>query len=291
MHRFDDRRTWWRNAISLLAAALFLILPGCVDQPTAPTADPAGLEPRHYTYPQAIYRNHIEFGAPYDGTSSDDYHLSKRTHYLSYNRYRGGPNWVSWNLNKTHYGDAPRSSSFSADQSLPSTFYRVVSSDYTNSGYSRGHMVRSEERTWSTDDNKLTFLMTNVLPQTQALNGGPWLDFERYLQSLAQSSNKEIYVISGGNGSLGTLKGEGKVTIPRYNWKIAVILPYGKGLSYVTSNSSLKVIAIDVPNVDGIGTRDWTEYRTTVDRIERYTGYDFLHKLPDSIETYWESRY
>ena len=32
--------------------------------------------------------------------------------YISYNCAKGEPNWVSWNLNKTHFGDALRSSSF-----------------------------------------------------------------------------------------------------------------------------------------------------------------------------------
>lgn len=276
------------RAAALLSLAL---LAACSDRAIlAPDAAPPEA-PANYTYPSAIYRSHVAFGVPSCGYSSaNDHRMSKRTHYLSYNRSRGTPNWVSWNLNRTHFGDAPRSSSFYADAALPSSFYRVVSSDYTNGGYDRGHMVRSEERTWSSDDNRATFLMTNIVPQTNDLNAGPWYRFEQHLQTLAQSSGKEIYVIAGANGSYGSLKGEGKVTIPRYSWKIAVIMPYGHGLAQATSTGALQVIAVDMPNVTGIRSNDWTAYRTTVDRLEQVTGCNFLASLPDAVESYWEAR-
>jgi endonuclease G, mitochondrial len=279
-----------RSVRALLSMAALLATAACADHtvPTAPTVSTS--QPHFYTYPSAIYRNHLEFGTPLDATSGDEYRISRRTQALSYNCGRGIPNWVSWNLNKTHYGDAARSSSFYTDSSLPSTCYHVTTSDYTNSGYSRGHMTRSEERTWSSTDNHEVFLMTNILPQYQDMNGGPWYKFEAYLQDLAQNQNKELYVISGGYGNRGTLNNAGKVVINTRNYKIVVIMPYGQGLANVTSTSSLQVIAVDMPNVTGISTQPWTTYQTTVDKIEAASGYNFLDKLPDSIETYWESR-
>ncbi|MBW3569519.1 MAG: DNA/RNA non-specific endonuclease [Gemmatimonadetes bacterium] len=275
--------------IRLLLALAPALLAACAPDAVAPTAS-APEEASYYTYPSAIYRSHVEFGTPYDASTTNDYVIHRRTHSLSHHCGEGGPNWVSWNLNKTHYGDAPRSTSFTADTGLPTGCYRVVSSDYTNSGYDRGHMVRSEERTWSSTDNQATFVMTNVLPQRHDLNAGPWLKFETYLQGLAQNSNKEIYVISGGRGNAGTLLGAGKVVIPTHTWKIAVVMPYGHGLAQATSNSSLQVIAVMMPNTTGIISAPWTNYKTTVDNIEYYTKYNFLDKLPDSIESYWESR-
>lgn len=278
-----------------LAGALVAVLAiSCGESPTAVTAPGRAAAPTdgplRYTYPSAIYRNHVEFGVPTDGYAGDDLLLSKRTYSASHNCAKGEPNWVSWNLNKTHFGDAPRSTSFTSDTTLPAGCARIVSSDYTNSGYSRGHMTTSEERTWSVDDNKTTFLMTNVVPQYQDLNGGPWLRFETYLQGLAQNQNKELYVISGGYGNRGTLNGAGKVVIPTHTWKVVVVMPYGQGLANVTSTASLQVIAVDMPNVTGIAANDWPMYKTTVDAIERATGYDLLAKLPDSVETYWEGR-
>lgn len=279
-----------RSVRAGLAAVALLVLAACSGDGLIPTAPTPPSEPSLYTYPNALYRSHVALGTPRDATPANDLILSKRTHTLSYNCALGRPNWVSWNLNKTHFGDAPRASSFTADASLPSGCYRVVNSDYTNSGYSRGHMVRSEERTWSEADNKATFVMTNITPQYQDLNGGPWLKFELYLQDLAQNGNKEIYVIAGSTGNRGTLNGAGRVAIPTYHYKIAVVMPYGQGLSNITSNASIQVIAVDMPNVTGISARPWTDYKTTVDRLETFSGYNFLDQLPDAIENYWEAR-
>ena len=281
-------RTLPRARASALALAAAL-LAACAPE-RAPTAPAAPDAPSYYTYPSAIYRSHVEFGTPRDANAADDLILSKRTHTISYNCAKGRPNWVSWNLNKTHFGDAPRSSSFYSDATLPAGCYRVTTSDYTGSGYDRGHMVRSEERTWSSDDNRQTFLMTNIAPQYHDLNAGPWLGFESYLQTQAQSGNKEIYVIAGSTGNRGTLNGAGKVQIPTYTYKIAVIMPYGQGLANATTTGSIQVIAVDMPNVTGIAARPWTDYKTTVDRLEQYSGYNFLDKLPDAVETYWEAR-
>jgi len=284
------RRVTPARARAFAAALATALLAACsVENPTAPApATPSA--PSFYTYPSAIYHSHVEFGTPADANGSDDLILSKRQYTVSYNCARGRPNWVSWNLNKTHFGDAARSTTFTSDASLPSTCYHVTTSDYTNSGYDRGHQVRSEERTWDATDNKSTFLLTNIVPQYHDLNAGPWLDFENYLQNLAQSGNKELYVISGVTGNRGTLNGAGKVQIPTYSYKIVVVMPYGQGLANVTSTSSIQVIAVDMPNVTGILSRPWTDYKTTVDALEGYSGYNFLAKLPDTIENYWEAR-
>ncbi|MET0398666.1 MAG: DNA/RNA non-specific endonuclease [Longimicrobiaceae bacterium] len=233
-----------------------------------------------------VYRNHVEFGTPRDRDPADDYLLAKRQYVLSYNPRLNVANWVSWNLNRTHFGDEPRSPAFMSDSALPARFTRVVASDYTGSGYSRGHMVRSEERTATPADNASTFLLTNVLPQTQDLNAGPWLGLERYLQEQAQREGREIYVVAGGifPPQPQTLRGRGKVAIPTSTWKIAVLLPYGRGLADVKSARDLRVIAVNMPNANGIATKPWREYLTTVDALEQATGYDFLDQLPDEIE-------
>jgi endonuclease G len=282
------RRSPFRRAASLLCILVPALMAACTPDGGVLTAPPS--DASYYTYPSALFRGHVAFGTPFDASTANDFVIHRRTHSLSHNCAQGGPNWVSWNLNKTHFGDAPRSSSFTSDGGLPSGCYRVVDSDYTGGGYDRGHMVRSEERTWSTDDNKATFVLTNVLPQYHDLNGGPWLKFETYLQDLAQNGNKEIYVIAGGRGNQGTLKGAGRVVIPTHAWKIAVVMPYGQGLAQATTNGSVQVIAVMMPNVTGIIGQPWTSYKTTVDNIEYYTKYNFLDKLPDGVESYWEAR-
>jgi DNA/RNA endonuclease G (NUC1) len=236
---------------------------------------------------QAIdYMNHVEFGVPGDGNPNDEIILVKAQYVTSYSPAHGGPNWVSWDLNATHFGTAARCDCFSADPQLPDSVYHVVTSDYTGSGYSRGHMVMSAERTATPADNAQTFLMTNVLPQLQDLNAGPWEKFEIYNNDLAQDSAKELYIISGGtfSASPATANGAGKVAIPSTTWKIVVILLRGQTLADVHSTADLRVIAVNMPNVAGIQNNGWQMYKTTVDAIEAATGYDFLAALPDDVE-------
>ena len=239
----------------------------------------------------AVYRNHVEFGTPdVPGTL-----VSRREFVSSYSQTRGAPSWVSWNLNASQFGAAARCDCFSADQTLPAGTYRVVDYDYRNSGYDRGHMVQSESRTATLQENAATFLMTNIVPQAGENNQGPWVQFEGYLNDLARQQGKEIYVVAGGEYTSNpqTLKGEGKVQIPAWTWKVAVVMDAGEGLDDVHGTGDLQVLAIRMPNdtatARGIRNNPWTMYATTVDDIEQRTGYDLLDALPNAVERIVES--
>jgi len=232
---------------------------------------------------------HLELGTPTDLSSTDDHLLGKPQFALSYNSRRNGPNWVSWNLDASHYGTVTRyTGNFYPDASLPADFYKVTHSDYTNSGYDRGHMVRSEERTATVEDNKATFVTTNILPQYNDLNAGPWYKLETYCQMLAQLSGKELYVVAGGlYPSVPATIGNG-VAVPSSTYKIVVVLEQGQRLADV--NSSTRVIAVNMPNVTGIRTNDWKQYRVSVDRLESLSGYNFLSNVPASIQNVIEAQ-
>jgi DNA/RNA endonuclease G (NUC1) len=241
----------------------------------------------------AVYRNHLEFGTP-DGATGIA--VNRREFASSYSETRGGPNWVSWNINATQFGAAPRCDCFTADQTLPSGVYKVVDFNYRNGGYDRGHMVQSESRTATYQENAATFLLTNILPQAGENNQGPWSQFENYLNDLARQQGKEIYVVAGGEytANPATLKNEGKVQVPAFTWKVAVVVDGGEGLDDVNGTGDLQVIAIRMPNdtatAAGIRNNPWTMYETTVDDIEARTGYDLLDALPNGIERIVESK-
>jgi endonuclease G len=212
--------------------------------------------------------------------------MEKQQYTLSYNNRKGIPNWVSWQLNRSWLGDAPRQNNFRPDQQLPSNWKRITSGDYTNSGYDRGHLTASEDRGKSIEDNSATFLMTNIIPQSPDNNRGAWKNLEEYCRNLVEEG-KELYIIAGGQGTKTTLN-NGKVTVPQSTWKIVVVLERpGLGVKGVTSGT--RVIAISVPNQDGIST-DWKTYRVSVDTIEKDTGYDFLSNIPPAIQQVLESQ-
>ena len=225
---------------------------------------------------------HLALGAPRDATPDDDHLMIKPQYALSYNRQRNLANWVSWNLDASYFGPIPRHKGrFLVDTSLPSGFYQVQDRDYVGSGFDRGHMVRSEERTRTTEDNVATFLLPNVLPQRHDLNAGPWLRLEEYNQALSQKEDKELYVSAGGIfGARPETIGRG-IAVPEACFKIVVVLERGQGLEDVSP--ATRVIAVVMPNTTGILDQAWGQYRTSVSEIERRTGYGFLSLVPEPV--------
>ncbi len=131
--------------------------------------------------------------------------------------------------------------------------------------------------------------MTNILPQRPDLNRGVWLDLEYHCEDLCKKQNKELYVVAGGIfHSDSTLKGEGVVLVPDSCFKIIVILNIGQGLKNIST--SIEVISVVMPNIDGISKDDWEKYKTTIRRIEHSTGYDFLNSVPKSVQAVIENR-
>ncbi|SFQ68591.1 DNA/RNA non-specific endonuclease [Hymenobacter arizonensis] len=233
-------------------------------------------------------------GATADPAQPTNYLLAKPQYALSYHRDRGIANWVSWHLSTEWRGSAGRQDNFRADPELPTGWYQVQASSYTNSGFDRGHLCPSADRTNTEADNSATFLMTNMMPQAPRNNQQTWASLEDYSRSFLASGN-EVYVIAGsyGRGGTGTngyatTLDQGRVTVPARCWKVVVILPVGTNDAARVS-SSTRVIAIDTPNDNGLST-SWGTYRTTVDAIEAATGLDLLSAVPAAVQQVIEAR-
>lgn len=251
-----------------------------------------------YALPMALgvasatqYGGNAAFGEPADGNASDDL-LIRRTEYTtSFNVNRNTPNWVAYNLDASHSATGvDRCNCFTYDPELPQA-KRYTTAAFTGIGaiYNRGHLARSADRTTGTLDNARTYYFSNIVPQAADNNQGPWAVFETYLGDLARLSNKEVYIIAGVAGNIGTVKNEGNIVIPENVWKVAVILPRDQGLANVTSLTSAEVMAVIMPNVNGIRNVPWTTYTTTVDAVEALSGYDLLALLRDDLEIAIES--
>jgi len=248
----------------------------------------------------AEYVGNAEFGIPTDGNSSDDFIITRDQYTISYNPNRNTPNWVSYEFDASHFqapgGDnIDRCDCFTHDPALPGSFTHLTTADYTGAGafagygIDRGHMARSFDFTSGTLDNARSYYLSNIIPQAAAVNQGPWKILEDTLGNLARFDNKEVYVIDGVAGSKGTVKNEGKIVMPAYVWKVAVILPRNHRLADVHDFRDIDdVIAVIMPN-DPTVNSDWKTYKTTVDEVERTSGYDLLSLLPDKLEAAVES--
>ena len=150
-------------------------------------------------------------------------------------------------------------------------------------------MVPSADRFGNREQSRDTFLMTNIVPQTGALNQFPWEKLESYARSLVYRG-QETYTIAGVYGDKVRLRG--KVTVPSNCWKVIVVL--GRGQKLESIDSRTRIIAVDMPNAQGIENVRWETFRTSVRDIEGKTGYNFFSDLPravqDRLETLIDSR-
>jgi endonuclease G, mitochondrial len=230
---------------------------------------------------------HVSLGTPRDADPSDEYFLDERSFVLSYSPEKRVPNWVAWQLDRSHLGHVRRQGDFRSDLALPARFYRVKDSDYLHSGYDRGHMCPSADRQGSIEDNSRTFLFTNIAPQLHELNAGPWEQLESYARKRVQRG-AQLYIVAGGIFSAPFPTIGNGVAVPAANFKIIVVLSQGQGPSDV--DPSTEVLAVLMPNQRGVGEREWQEYSTSVDAIERASGYDFLNAIPERVQRVIEAR-
>jgi endonuclease G len=248
--------------------------------------------------PQESVSIHLTLGNPSgaiaDTSSPDNFLMVKPQYVLSYNNTKGGPNWVSWHLQASDIGTEERGD-FHPDDSEPAGFKKITKADYTNSGFDRGHICNSKDRTDTRENNDATFFMTNILPQAPDNNQGPWVKLENFERDLAKQGN-EVYIIAGAFGAGGTGKNgtsttiaSGKVNVPKTFWKVMVILPLGTNdLSRI--NDSTRAIAVCMPNRQGIRNTDWHTFVTTIRNVEAATGYNFLSEVPTSAQNAVETR-
>jgi endonuclease G len=242
-------------------------------------------------YPPSV---HLTFGNPSgavaDPNQPNNYLMEKPEFTVSYNRDKGGPNWVSWHLTDEWVGSLARVDTFRPDPAVLPTWYRVQATDFSGSGFDRGHMTPNADRDKETSIpiNQATFLMSNMVAQAPDNNQGPWAALESYLRTLLPAN--ELYIVSGpagvgGTGSNGFANAiaNGHVTVPSSTWKVVLVIPKGENdISRVTA--ATRTIAVNMPNMQGIRNSPWETYLTTVDAVETMTGYDFFANVPDAIE-------
>ncbi len=223
---------------------------------------------------------HLRYGNPSQAQTRPDNYLIERPQYaLSYNCSAGIPNWVSWQLDRSWIGKVERSNNFRPDPDLPENCYVSKPNDYRGSGYDRGHLVPSGDRTRRQEDNSATFIMSNIIPQAPANNREVWREFEEYCRDLV-FQGKELYIVAGGSEFAEEIA-KNRVTAQKYSWKVVLILDRLK--DEITIDNA-QTIAVWIPNSKEVERTDWRDYIVPVDRVEKNTGYNFFNRIPKAIQ-------
>lgn len=203
----------------------------------------------------------------------------------STNAYKGW-NRSNWDSGSTFNGYGGKGDPFQPDPDIP-TEYRTELSDYSGSGYNRGHMCASEDRICNQEVNGQTFYLSNMHPQIGGHNSGVWSTMEskvRTWRDATINSGGKMYVCKG--GTIDDVKLNGKqengiatyvkdrVPVPKYFF-MAILKQTASGL--YTGMAFWSEHKSD-------NSKNLTSYMISINELEKRTGYDFFCNLPDGIE-------
>lgn len=202
--------------------------------------------------------------------------------------------WSHIQYESTKGYDNPSYDPFQPDPLLGSVSPQL--SDYSGSGYNRGHICAQAERMYSKEANRQTFYLSNMHPQRGKFNSGIWLEMENKIQS-ASTRNTEwntdlfrdtIYVCKGGTIKDGETRGtigSNKLPVPLYFWMAIIKVKGGvyNGMAFWAKHDESIPTTTDDSDVK--------KYAITIDELEKRTGIDFFCNFPDKLEEKIESTY
>jgi endonuclease G len=159
----------------------------------------------------------------------------------------------------------PRKGQFFADPNVP-TDERATNTDYSKSGYSKGHMSPSHDFSTLAAQNEC-FSLANMVPQNQSNNGGLWAQIENTVRGIAIHDG-DVYVVTGPifDSHPATIKGREK--IPTRLFKAIYVPSIKQAGVYISDNKA---------------NSDWQAI--SVADLEKMTGIDAFPGLSTSTKT------
>ena len=190
---------------------------------------------------------------------------------LGYDESTEQARWVVYELTRESLKipNVPRAKRFEEDPLVSSRSARH--SDYTGSGYTRGHLAPAGDMAFSDEAMAESFYMSNMSPQVSGFNGGVWRELEESVRDWAYKYER-LYV---GTGPLFTkvtksIGRSSQVRIPDAFYK--VIIDY--------SSATPKGIGFVIPHE--VTDKQLSSFATTIDQVEELTDLDFFDKIYDS---------
>lgn len=140
-------------------------------------------------------------------------------------------------------------------------------SDYTHSGYDRGHMAPAADMQFDSTAMYESFYMSNMCPQHPSVNRGIWKKLENLCRDYTMEYDS-IHVYSGPilYGTMQSI-GENNVCVPNYFYKVI----------YCRINNRYDLIVCYlIPNERPPRGYDLDDYIVSLSKIEEMTGLDFI---------------
>lgn len=201
--------------------------------------------------------------------------LRNEGYLLEYSETLANPLWVTYQVTAQRFKSGKRPSGFKADWR---SIAGISHSDYTGSGYDRGHMAPNYviASRYGASAQHETFLMTNITPQKSNLNQKSWQRLEEIIGNDFSQWHGDFWVVTGPifAESPNTIK-KTKVAIPKAFYKI-LIKPN-------TPERPTTALAFVFPQ-NAKANADLMSFVTSIDDIEQQTGIDFFSKLEDDVE-------
>lgn len=218
--------------------------------------------------------------ATVNGSAEDHEVHSYNGFQLCYRESYEDAEWVAYVLTREELNAVTeRSNKFHSDKEISTG--SATPSDYTNSGYDRGHLAPAADLVWSEESMNDSFLMSNMTPQAPDFNRGMWKSLEEQVRSWAQEFG-EVVVVTGPilekDASEYKKIGKNQVAVPEYFYKVLL----------AQDSSGVKIgIAFILPNSKCEGSI-W-DYSVSIDDVEKRTNLDFFSLLDDSLENQIEA--
>jgi endonuclease G len=220
----------------------------------------------------ASLKNHLELPKVEDPEWLLNYEDGDYT--IEYSTAKKHSKWVAWPLYKSHMGSSGRTNAWQFDGRIPEA-YRPTQQDFSGSGYDRGHLCPSADRTQSRSMNAQTFMYSNMSPQLAGLNQKIWATLEDRVRGWAGGADT-LYICAGGTilkeSNIQGYTTPSSMAVPKYYFKVV--------LRKKAVTGALDAIGFWFENKDYGKESLSSKHVKTIDEIETLTGLDFFYLLP-----------
>lgn len=224
--------------------------------------------------------------------------IGTRNYTVCYNGAYHCPVWIAAPRHSIYSSGSGRSS-YSFDPDIPKSVQQASTSGST-SGYNRGHMLGSAERTGSTLTNKQVFYVTNIAPQGDPWfnsSSGGWNPLEAFIDKFESSDT--LYVVIGayfedftdGYGNSATKKTAlfmgSDVQIPTMFYYACLRTKSGnsgKSLLNCSSDEMMCAAFVRAHSPGTAGQAITKDEMMTIDALEELTGFDYFTAIPNAPE-------